>query len=134
MISHRCGAKPIDLAWRRARRRGSKSGLGCMGVIRKRGQLLIKHAFPAQCVFESPGGLVDQTGVAIGALDGGLRGDPEVGAVAMHVNKRSRVVEVDDNGRASANVSYQLPREPPIVPYLVHACHKTGTSVVGAAL
>ena len=70
----------------------------------------------------------------IGALDSGLRGDPYPGAVAMHVDKRCRVVEVDDNGGAGANVRYQLPREPPIVLYLVHACHKTGISVVGAAL
>ena len=83
--------------------------------------MLIKHAFPAQGVFESLGGLVDQAGVAIGALDGGLRGDPEPGATAVHVNKRYRIAKVDDNGGASANVSYQLPREPPIVPYLVHS-------------
>jgi len=75
MLSHWCEAKPIDLAWRRPGRRGSKSACGCMGVI-KGGRLLIKHAFPAQGVFESLGGLVDQAGVAIGALDGGLRGDP----------------------------------------------------------
>jgi hypothetical protein len=41
--------------------------LGYMGVIREAGQLLIKHAFAAQRVFESLGGLVDQAGVAIGA-------------------------------------------------------------------
>jgi hypothetical protein len=56
----------------------------------------------------------------IGALDGGLRGDPEPGATAVHVNKRYRIAKVDDNGGASANVSDQLPHEPPIVPYLVH--------------
>jgi hypothetical protein len=76
MLSHWCEAKPIDLAWRRPGRRGSKSARGCMGVIRKGGRLLIKHAFPAQCAFESLGGLVDLAGLAIGALDGGLRGDP----------------------------------------------------------
>jgi hypothetical protein len=38
--------------------------------------LLIKHAFPAQCAFESLGGLADQEGVVIGALDRSLRGDP----------------------------------------------------------
>jgi hypothetical protein len=38
--------------------------------------LLIEHAFPAQRIFESLGGLVDQAGVVIGGLDGGLRGDP----------------------------------------------------------
>jgi hypothetical protein len=59
----------------------------------------------------------------IGTLDGGLRGDPEPGAIAVHVNKRCRVAKVDDNGGASANVSDQLPREPPVVPYLVHICH-----------
>jgi hypothetical protein len=95
--------------------------------------LLIKHAFTAECVFESPGGLVDQTGVAIGALDGGLRGDPKPGAVAVHVDKRCRVAKVDDNGGPSANMSDQLPREPQIILYLVHACHRAGTSVVGAA-
>jgi len=52
----------------------------------------------------------------------------------VHVDKRCRVAKVDDNGGAGANVRYQLPREPPIVLYLVHACHKTGISVVGAAL
>jgi hypothetical protein len=41
----------------------------------------------------------------------------------VHVNKRCRVAKVDDNGGAGANVSYQLPREPPIVLYLVHTCH-----------
>jgi hypothetical protein len=56
MLSHWCEAKPIDLAWRRPGRRGSKSARGCMGVIRKGGRLLIKHAFPAQCAFESLGG------------------------------------------------------------------------------
>ena len=70
----------------------------------------------------------------IGALDGGLCDDPYPGAVAVHVNKRRRVAKVDDNGGASTNVRYQLPREPPIVLYLVHACHKTGISVVSAAL
>ena len=70
----------------------------------------------------------------IGALDGGLRGEPKLGTAAVHVNKRCRVAKVDDNGGASANVSYQFPREPPIVLYLVHICHKTGSSVVGAAL
>jgi hypothetical protein len=59
----------------------------------------------------------------IGALDGGLRGDPWPGAVALHVNKRCRVAKVDDKGGAGTNVSYQLPREPPIVPFLVHTCH-----------
>jgi hypothetical protein len=52
----------------------------------------------------------------------------------VHVNKCCRVVKVDDNGGASANVSYQLALEPPIVLYLVHASHKTGTRVVGTAL
>jgi len=41
--------------------------------------------------------------------------------VAEH--KLCRVARVDDNGRAGANVGYQLPREPSIVPYLVHTCH-----------
>jgi hypothetical protein len=59
----------------------------------------------------------------IGALDGGLRGEPRLGTAAVHVDKRCRVAEVDDNGGARANVSCQRPREPPIVPYLVHACH-----------
>jgi hypothetical protein len=114
-----------------------KSALGYMGVIRKEGQLLIKHAFAAQRVFESLGGLVDQAGVAIGALDGGLRGEPKLGAVAVHVNERCRVAKIDDNGGASANVSSQLPCESPIVPYLVHASHsvpvRAGNSVVGVA-
>jgi hypothetical protein len=101
----------------------SNSALGCLDVIRKGYWLLIKHAFPAQCVFESLGGSVDWEGVVIGVLDGGLRGDPYPGAVAVHVNKRCRVAKVDDNGGAGANVSYQLPREPPIVLYLVHTCH-----------
>jgi len=59
----------------------------------------------------------------IGALDGGLRSDPKPGTVAVHVNERCRVAKVDDNGRAGANVSYQLPREPLIVLYFVHAGH-----------
>lgn len=59
----------------------------------------------------------------IGALDSGLRGDPEPGTNAVHVNERRGVAEVDDNGGASANVSYQLPREPAIVLYSVHVCH-----------
>jgi hypothetical protein len=42
----------------------------------------------------------------IGALDGGLRGDLQPGAVAEHVNKRCRVAKVDDNGRAGTNVNY----------------------------
>lgn len=96
--------------------------------------MLIKHAFPAQHVFERRGGLVDKTGVVIGVLDGGLRGDPEPGANAVHVNERRRVAKVDDNGGASANVSYQLPREPVIILYSIHTCHKTGTSAVGAVL
>jgi hypothetical protein len=100
--------------------------------------LLIKHAFSAQRVFESCGGQVDQAGIVIGTLDGGLRSDPEPGAVAVHVNKRCRVVKVDDNCGAGANVSDQLPREAPIVGYLVHTCHsvllKRETSAVGAAL
>jgi hypothetical protein len=50
------------------------------------------------------------------------------------VRETRRVAKVDDNGGASANVSYQLPRQPAIALYPVHACHKTGTSVVGAAL
>jgi hypothetical protein len=37
----------------------SNSSLGYLGVVRRGDQLLIKHAFPAQCGFESPGGLVD---------------------------------------------------------------------------
>ena len=49
---------------------------GYMGVIRRGGQLLIRDTFPVQRVFESLGGLVDQAGVAIGALDGGFRRDP----------------------------------------------------------
>ena len=56
------------------------------------------------------------------------------GANTVHVNERRRVAKVDDNGGAGANVRYQLPREPPIVLYLVHDCHKIGISVVGAAL
>jgi len=35
------------------------SSLGYLDVVRRGDQLLIKHAFPAQCGFESPGGLVD---------------------------------------------------------------------------
>jgi hypothetical protein len=85
--------------------------------------LLIEHAFAAQCVFDCHGGLVDQAGVVIGALDGGLRGDPSPSAITVHVNKRRRVAKVDDNGGAGANMSYQLPREAPIVLYLVHTCH-----------
>jgi hypothetical protein len=54
----------------------------------------IQHAFPTQCVFESPGGMVDQEGVVIGALDGGFRGDPYPGVVAVHVDKRCRVAKV----------------------------------------
>jgi hypothetical protein len=42
----------------------------------------------------------------------------------VHVDKRYRIAEVDDNGGAGANVSYQLLREAPIVPYLVQACPK----------
>jgi hypothetical protein len=49
----------------------------------------------------------------------------------VHVNKRRRVAEVDDNGGAGANVSCQLPGEPPIVTW--YTCHKTPVSVVGAA-
>ena len=41
----------------------------------------------------------------------------------MHVNKRCRVAKVADNGGVGANMSYQLPREAPIVLYLVHTCH-----------
>lgn len=78
--------------------------------------------------------MVDQEWVTTGALDGGLRGDPWPGAVAVPVNKRCRVAKVDDNDEAGANVSYQLPRELPIVLYLVYACHKTRNSVFGAAL
>jgi hypothetical protein len=59
MLNHRCEAKPIDLARRCPERCGFKSALGSAGLIRKGGQLLIKHAFTAQCVFESLGGLVD---------------------------------------------------------------------------
>jgi len=58
----------------------------------------------------------------IGRLDGDLRGDPEPGSNAVHVNKRRRVAKVDDNCGAGANLSYQLPRKPPIVLYLVHTC------------
>jgi len=83
----------------------------------------IKHTFPAQRVFEGPGGQVDQVGVVIGALDGGLRGNPWPGAPAVHANKRRRVAKVDDNGGAGANLGYQFPPEPPIVLYLVRACH-----------
>jgi hypothetical protein len=44
---------------------------------RRRGhRLLIKHAFPAQCVLESLGGLIDQKRAVIGAFDGDLRGYP----------------------------------------------------------
>jgi hypothetical protein len=50
------------------RRRGSKSALGHVGVIRKGGQLLIKHGFPAQCVFQTLGYLVDQAGVGRSTL------------------------------------------------------------------
>jgi hypothetical protein len=100
--------------------------------------LLIKHSFPAQRVFESLGRLVDQAGVVIGVLDGGLRGDPEPGANAVHVNERRRVAKVDDNGGASANVSYQLRREPPIILYLIHTLSlspvKARTDAVGVAL
>jgi hypothetical protein len=85
--------------------------------------MLINHAFPAQDVFERRGGLVDKTGLVIGVLDGDLRGDPGPGANAVHVNERRGVTKVDDNGGASANVSYQLPREPAIVLYSVHVCH-----------
>ena len=41
----------------------------------------------------------------------------------MHINKRCRVAKVDDNSEAGANMSDQLPREAPIVLYLVHTCH-----------
>src|SRR5882757_6373691 len=43
--------------------------------------------------------------------------------VAEYANKRWRVAKVDDSGGAGANVGYQMPREPSIVPYLVHTCH-----------
>jgi hypothetical protein len=59
----------------------------------------------------------------IGALDGDLRSDPGPGANAVHVDERRRVAKVDDNGRAGANPSYQLPRKPPIVLYLIHICY-----------
>jgi hypothetical protein len=86
-------------------------------------QLLIKHAFPAQHAFERRGGLVDKARVVIGVLDGYLRGDPGPGANAVHVNERRGVAKVDNNRGASANLSYQRPREPAIVLYSVHVCH-----------
>src|SRR4051794_14416912 len=67
--------------------------------------------------------MADQERVVIGALDGGLRGDPWAGALAVHVDERRRVAKVDDNSGTGAYVSYQLPREPPIVFYLVHISH-----------
>jgi hypothetical protein len=92
-------------------------------LFRKRYRLPIKHALPAQCIFESSGRLIDQDGVVIGALDGRLRGDPWSGALGVHVDKRRRVAKVDDNSGAGANPSYQLPRKPPIVLYLIHICY-----------
>jgi hypothetical protein len=67
--------------------------------------------------------VVDQDGVAIGALDGGLCGNPWLGADAVHVNERRCVAKVDDNGGAGTNLSYQLPRKSPIVLYLIHICY-----------
>jgi hypothetical protein len=96
---------------------------GALSLFRKRYRLPIKHALPAQCIFESLGRLIDQDGVVIGALDGGLRGDPWPGALAVHVDKRRRVAKVDDNSGTGAYVSCQLPREFPIVLYLVHIRH-----------
>jgi hypothetical protein len=100
--------------------------LECVGPI-ARYRLLIKQALPAQCIFKTLGRLVDQDGVVIGALDGRLRGAPWPGALAVHVDKCRRVAKVDDNCGTGAHVSCQLPREAPIVPYLVHIRHLVPT-------
>jgi hypothetical protein len=55
---------------------------------RKGYRLLIKHAFPAQRIFERSRSLVDKAGVAVSALDGSLCGNPWPGTSAVHVNER----------------------------------------------
>ena len=63
-------------------------------------------------------------------FDGCHRGDPGPGANTVHVNECRRVAKVDDDSGAGANLSYQSPRKPPIVLYLVHICRlslKAGT-------
>jgi hypothetical protein len=67
--------------------------------------MLVKHAFPVQCVFESLGGQVDEAGIVISGSDGCLCGYPKPGAVAVHVNKRHRIVKVYDHGGAGAYAS-----------------------------
>jgi hypothetical protein len=99
--------------------------------------MLVKHAFPVQCVFESLGGQIDQAGIVIGGFDGGHCGDPKSGMITVHVNKRHRVIKVYDHGGAGANVSPQQLGEPPIVPHLVHIRHfsvvEAGTDAAGFA-
>jgi hypothetical protein len=67
--------------------------------------MLVKHAFPVQCVFESLGGQVDEVGIMISGSDGALCGYPMPGPAAVHVNKRDRIVKVHDHGGAGANAS-----------------------------
>ena len=56
----------------------------------------------------------------VGTLDRSIRGDPWPGPLAVHVDKCCDVTKVDDNGGPVANLSCQLPRERPIVSYLIH--------------
>jgi hypothetical protein len=42
--------------------------------------------------------------IVIGASDGGLCSNPELSAIAVHINQRQRVIKVYDHGGAVANV------------------------------
>ena len=48
---------------------------GYLGAVTKETSCLIKHALPAQRIFERPLSLADKAGGAVSALDGGLRGN-----------------------------------------------------------